>query len=128
MAQPLRPSGNLSVAAQTKPEKERDNRMTDESGWEITSEPTMVGKRAYTGTVRAVSAEAKSFVVHVGLDVEGDFDSTPEGFERVVLEFFHDPYLQDAMKDLRYGENTIVELIGDGHGGIDAQPAFLDEA
>ena len=68
----------------------------------------------------------ESFIIHVGLDVEGDFDSTPEGFERVVLEFLHDPYLQDAMSDLWYEENTIVELIDDGHGGIDMQPAIFD--
>lgn len=101
--------------------------MTDESGWEVARQLVMVGKKSYTGTVRAVSPEAKSFIVHVGLDVEGDFDDTPEGFERVVLEFFHDPHLQDAMKELWYGENTIVELIGDGHGGVDVQPAVFDE-
>jgi len=60
--------------------------MTDESGWEVTRQSVMVGKKSYTGTVRAVSPEAKSFIVHVGLDAEGDFDGTPEGFERVVLE------------------------------------------
>ncbi len=101
--------------------------MTDESGWEITRLPTMAGKRDRKGTVWATSPEAKSFTVHIGLDVEGDFDGTIEGFERVVLEFFHDPHLQNAMKDLWYGENTTVELIGDGHGGIDVQPAIFDE-
>jgi len=101
--------------------------MTDESGWEVANEPTMVGTRAYAGTVRAVSPEAKSFIIHVELGVEGDFDDTTEGFERVVLEFLHDPYLQSTMKDLWYGENTIVEIIGDGHRGIDVQPAIFDE-
>ena len=101
--------------------------MTDESGWEVTNWPTMVGKKAYTSTVRAVSPEAKSFIVHVGLDVKGDFDGTTDGFERVILEFLHDPHLQDEMRDLWYGENTIVEFMDDGFGGIDVQPARFDE-
>ncbi len=101
--------------------------MTDDSGWEVHNSPTMVGKRSYTGTLRAVSPEAKSFIIHVELGVEGDFDDTTEGFERVVLEFLHDPYLQSTMKDLWYGENTIVEFMNDGHAGIDVQPARFDE-
>ena len=101
--------------------------MTDESGWEVHKLHTMAGRKAYIGTARAVSPEAKSFTIHVFDSVEGDFDGTPEGFERIVLEFLHDPHLQDAMKDLWYGENTIVEFMDDGFGGIDVQPVRLDE-
>ena len=101
--------------------------MTDESGWEVHKLPTVAGRNGYIGTARAVSPEAKSFTVHVSDSVKGDFDGTPEGFERVILEFLHDPHLQDAMKDLWYGENIVVEFMDDGFGDVDAQPAVFDE-
>ena len=103
--------------------------MTDESGWEVKKEPTVRPEDSpYIGTARAVSPspKRKSFIIHVKHDVEGDFDGTAEGFERVVLEFLHDPHLQSALKDVWYQRNTIVEFIGDGHDGIDVRPYIGD--